>query len=59
MTDGSDTMDERDKFIKDAKGLTDVIVSEDGAMAHVSDLLNIWGLFVPSNHVSFPAPLLN
>jgi len=27
-------------------------VSETGAMSHVADLLNIWGVFVPSEHVS-------
>jgi hypothetical protein len=32
--------------------LTAVVVSETGAMSHVADLLNIWGVFVPSEHVS-------
>jgi hypothetical protein len=48
----SDTADEKKKFIEDARKLTAVIVSETGAMSHVADLLNIWGVFVPSEHVS-------
>ena len=48
----SDTAGEKDKFVEDAKNLTAVIVSETGAMSHVADLLNIWGVFVPSAHVS-------
>jgi len=48
----SDTAGEKDKFVEDAKKLTAVIVSETGAMSHVADLLNIWGVFVPSEHVS-------
>jgi hypothetical protein len=48
----ADTAKEKDKFIEDAKKLTAVVVSDSGAMAHVADLLNIWGVFVPSPHVS-------
>ena len=48
----SDTAKEKEKFVEDAKKLTAVIVSETGAMSHVADLLNIWGVFVPSEHVS-------
>lgn len=48
----TDTKEEKDKFIEDAKKLTAVVVSESGAMAHVADLLNIWGVFVHSPHVS-------
>jgi len=48
----SDTAEEKDKFVEDAKKLTAVIVSETGAMSHVADLLNIWGVFVPSEHAS-------
>ena len=48
----SDTAEEKDKFVEDAKKLTAVIVSETGAMSHVADLLNIWGVFAPSEHVS-------
>jgi cytochrome c biogenesis protein ResB len=48
----SDTTDEKEKFVEDAKKLTAVVVSETGAMSHVADLLNIWGVFVPSKHVS-------
>jgi hypothetical protein len=48
----SDTAEEKEKFIEDARKLTAVIVSETGAMSHVADLLNIWGVFVPSKHVS-------
>lgn len=47
----SDTAENKDKFVEDAKKLTAVIVSETGAMSHVADLLNIWGVFVPSEHV--------
>jgi hypothetical protein len=47
-----DTADEKEKFVEDARKLTAVVVSETGAMSHVADLLNIWGLFVPSEHVS-------
>jgi hypothetical protein len=47
-----DTADEKEKFVEDARKLTAVIVSETGAMSHVADLLNIWGVFVPSEHVS-------
>ncbi|WVQ80565.1 hypothetical protein IAT38_002670 [Cryptococcus sp. DSM 104549] len=42
------TPEEEDKFVKDATRLKDDIVSEDGAMNHVSHLLNIWATFVPS-----------
>jgi hypothetical protein len=48
----SDTADEKEKFVEDARKLTAVVVSETGAMSHVADLLNIWGVFVPSEHVS-------
>jgi len=51
----SDTAKEKDKFVEDARKLTAVIVSETGAMSHVADLLNIWGVFVPSEHVSASA----
>jgi hypothetical protein len=47
-----DTADEKEKFVEDARKLTAVVVSETGAMSHVADLLNIWGVFVPSEHVS-------
>jgi len=47
-----DTAKEKEKFVEDAKKLTAVVVSETGAMSHVADLLNIWGVFVPSEHVS-------
>lgn len=53
---GIDTKGEKDKFIDDASKLTAVVVSEDGAMSHVADLLNIWGVFIPSNEVG-PLPL--
>jgi len=46
-----DTAEEKDKFVEDAKKLTAVIVSETGAMSHVADLLNVWGVFVPSLQV--------
>jgi uncharacterized membrane protein len=46
-----DTLKEKEKFIEDARKLTAVVVSETGAMSHVADLLNIWGVFVPSPHV--------
>jgi hypothetical protein len=46
-----DTASEKEKFIEDAKKLTAVVVSETGAMSHVADLLNIWGVFVPSSNV--------
>jgi hypothetical protein len=46
-----DTEDERDKFLLDAKKLTEDIVSEHGAMYHVAHLLNIWASFTPSAHV--------
>lgn len=48
-----DTAEEKEKSIEDARKLTAVIVSETGAMSHVADLLNIWGVFVPSEHVSW------
>lgn len=47
----SDTAKEKEKFVEDAEKLTTVIISETGAMSHVADLLNIWGVFVPSEHV--------
>ena len=46
-----DTEHEQDKFVADAQKLTDEIVSAQGSMNHVSHLLNIWGVFVPSNSV--------
>lgn len=46
-----DTNKEEKKFIHDAKVLADELVSDNGAMAHVKDLLNIWAVFSPSKHV--------
>ncbi|KAK4687763.1 hypothetical protein P7C73_g2354, partial [Tremellales sp. Uapishka_1] len=46
---GSDTPDEEAKFLSDASALTRDIVSESGPMAHVSHLLNVYAVFVPSN----------
>ncbi|RSH89281.1 hypothetical protein EHS25_002393 [Saitozyma podzolica] len=41
--------EEEGKFVADAQALTDDIVSPGGAMGHVSRLLNIYAVFVPSN----------
>ena len=46
-----DTQGEQDKFVMDAQKLTDDIIAPDGAMGHVRALLNVWGVFVPSNTV--------
>lgn len=54
-----DTASEKQKFIEDARKLTAVVVSETGAMSHVADLLNIWGVFVPSTEVSRGSSLLS
>ncbi|ORY31425.1 IgA peptidase M64-domain-containing protein [Naematelia encephala] len=43
------TSDEVEKFLKDAKKLTEDIVSPSSAMGHVQHLLNVWAVFVPSN----------
>nr|ODN91502.1 guanine nucleotide exchange protein for ADP-robosylation factor [Cryptococcus depauperatus CBS 7855] len=43
------TQDEEEKFDNDAAKLKDDIVSAQGAMSHVSHLLNIWATFIPSN----------
>ncbi|GMK57375.1 hypothetical protein CspeluHIS016_0402090 [Cutaneotrichosporon spelunceum] len=42
------TSADRASFLADARALADDIVSGDSAMAHVSDLVNVWGVFVPS-----------
>ncbi|GFZ45344.1 hypothetical protein JCM24511_03070 [Saitozyma sp. JCM 24511] len=42
-------VEEEGKFVADAQALTDDIVSPGGAMGHVSRLLNIYAVFVPSN----------
>ncbi|ORY23684.1 IgA peptidase M64-domain-containing protein [Naematelia encephala] len=47
LSDGY-VLEERDKFIADAMKLSAELVSENGAMAHVKDLLNTWAVFVPS-----------
>jgi len=47
-----DTLSERTKFLEDAQRLTDDIVAAGGPMSHVRDLVNVWGVFVPSNKVS-------
>lgn len=44
----TDTAEEKDKFLADIKTLSDDIVGEGGAMAHVSDLVNVWGVWVAS-----------
>jgi hypothetical protein len=48
----ADVVEEEGKFVADAQALTDDIVSPGGAMGHVSRLLNIYAVFVPSNTVS-------
>lgn len=47
-----DTAAEEEKFVADATKLTEDIIAPHGAMGHVQDLLNVWGVFVPSNTVS-------
>ncbi|WWC95938.1 hypothetical protein V866_002805 [Kwoniella sp. B9012] len=42
------TMNELDKFEEDVERLKNDIISPNGSMGHVSDLLNIWATFVPS-----------
>lgn len=44
----ADTAEEKDKFLADIKTLSDDIVGEGGAMAHVADLVNVWGVWVAS-----------
>lgn len=46
-----DTTEEEDKFVRDAEKLTEDIVSSNGAMYDVAHLLNVWAVFVPSEHV--------
>nr|XP_018262555.1 uncharacterized protein I303_05572 [Kwoniella dejecticola CBS 10117]OBR84713.1 hypothetical protein I303_05572 [Kwoniella dejecticola CBS 10117] len=43
------TIDEFDKFVSDVQYLKDDIISPNGSMGHVVDLLNIWATFIPSN----------
>lgn len=43
-----DTQSEKDKFLADIKTLSNDIVGAGGAMANVSDLVNVWGVWVPS-----------
>lgn len=43
-----DTSEEKDKFLDDIKTLSDDIVGEGGAMAHVADLVNVYGVWVAS-----------
>ncbi|KLT43077.1 hypothetical protein CC85DRAFT_244810 [Cutaneotrichosporon oleaginosum] len=42
------TASDRETFLTDARALAADIVSGDSAMAHVADLLNVWGIFAPS-----------
>jgi hypothetical protein len=49
----TDTPEEEEKFISDAKKLTRDIVSSSGPMYDVAHLLSVWAVFVPSVHVSF------
>lgn len=44
----SDTLSERPKFLADARALAADIVDGDSAMAHVRDLVNVWGVFAAS-----------
>lgn len=44
----SDKAEEKDKFLADIKTLSDDIVGEGGAMAHVADLVNVYGVWVAS-----------
>lgn len=46
-----DTKDEEEKFVKDAQALTDDIIATNGSMGHVAHLLNIYGVFTPSEIV--------
>lgn len=50
-TDKVDTQHEEHKFLKDAKKLTEDIISPGGAMADVAHLLNVYAVFVPSEQV--------
>ncbi|EIW73619.1 hypothetical protein TREMEDRAFT_26270 [Tremella mesenterica DSM 1558] len=43
-------IEEKKKFFQDALELSDVIVAKNGSMAHVSHLLNVYAVFVPSSH---------
>ncbi|WWC70615.1 uncharacterized protein I206_104566 [Kwoniella pini CBS 10737] len=43
------TIGEFDKFVKDVEYLKEDIISLNGSMGHVVDLLNIWATFIPSN----------
>lgn len=56
--DRLDTKEEQEKFVQDAIALKDDIVSPGGAMADVSDLLNIYAVFVPSHIVCSTSPHL-
>jgi hypothetical protein len=40
--------------VSDARRLANDIISPEGAMGHVRDLLNIWAVFVASNTVRTP-----
>ncbi|KAK6908348.1 hypothetical protein I203_102349 [Kwoniella mangroviensis CBS 8507] len=42
------TLNEYDKFEEDVERLKNDIISTNGSMSHVSDLLNIWATFGPS-----------
>lgn len=44
----TDTPSEKHKFLDDAQRLSDDIVGEGGAMAHVSDLVNVWAVWAAS-----------
>ena len=47
----TDTTGEESNFVRDAEKLTEDIVSPNGAMYDVAHLLNVWAVFVPSEHV--------
>ena len=48
----SDTLEEEDKFYKDAHALTQDIIKPNASYGPISALLNIHAVFVPSNEVS-------
>ncbi|BEJ17106.1 hypothetical protein CspHIS471_0605070 [Cutaneotrichosporon sp. HIS471] len=53
------TLSNRTAFLADARALAEDIVSGNSAMSHVADLVNVWGVFVPSTHkgIGIDAPL--